>query len=85
MVECSYFFVSSPLLCRCVRFNVRLLKELVQTYTEENAQRGKEYAEALIVHSVSDPSSFVLDDLLTFPAVKVLEGEKVHEVWRRLH
>ena len=62
------------------RLCVRLLKELVRTFTEEDAERGKPYAEALIVHIVSDPSSFVLEDLLSFPSVKALEGEKIHDV-----
>jgi len=68
------------IVCVCVRLCVRLLKELVQTYSETDADEGRSYAEALIVHTVADSSSFVMDDLLELPAIRRLEGEKIHQV-----
>ena len=62
------------------RLCVRLLKELVKTYTETDADQGRSYAEALIVHSVADSSTFVMEDLLQLPAIRLLEGEKIHQV-----
>ena len=54
----------------------------MQTYTEADAGKGREYAKELIVYKMSEPSSFVFEDLLTYPAVKALEGEKIHDVRR---
>ena len=62
------------------RLPIHILKELLLTYTEEDASEAKTYAEELIVMVVSDPSSFVFDDVLNLAPVKMLENQPIHNV-----
>lgn len=62
------------------RLSIRILKELLLTYTEADAGEAKGYAEKLILLVVSDPTYFVFDEILELEPVKTLENEKIHNV-----
>ena len=57
-----------------------ILKELLLTYTEVDADEAKGFAEELVVMVVSDPSSFIFDDILELAPVKKLADTPVHNV-----
>jgi hypothetical protein len=62
------------------RLPIRILKELLLTFTEEDASEAKTYAEELIVMVIADPSSFVFDYVLDLAPVKILEDQPIHKV-----
>ncbi len=62
------------------RLPIRILKELLQTYTDSDASEVESLAEELIVLVISDTSSFVFDDLLEMAPMKKLEDQKIHKV-----
>ena len=62
------------------RLPIRILKELLQTYTDSDAGEAKGLAEELIVLVISNPSTFVFDDLLEMAPMKKLEDQKIHKV-----
>ena len=62
------------------RLPIRILKELLLTYTDSDASEARGYAEELIVLVVSDPTSHIFDEILSLAPVKTLESTKIHEV-----
>lgn len=54
--------------------------ELLGTYTEDNASQARSDAQKCIVSSLADPNTFLMDNLLTLKPVKILEGEKIHDL-----
>ena len=59
---------------------IRILKELLQTYTDSDADEAQDLAEELIMLVISDPCTFVFDDLHKMAPVEKLEGRKSHKV-----
>jgi len=58
----------------------KVMIELLGTYTEENASQARSDAQKCIVSSLVDPNTFLMDNLLTLKPVKILEGEKIHDL-----
>lgn len=58
----------------------KVMIELLGTYTEENASQAKEDAQRCIVTALGDPSTFLLDPLLSLKPIKALKGELIHEL-----
>jgi len=58
----------------------KVMIELLGTYTEENASHARSDAQKCIVSSLADPNTFLMDNLLTLKPVKILEGEKIHDL-----
>lgn len=54
--------------------------ELLGTYTAENASHAREDAIRCIVSALADPSTFLLDPLLSLKPVRFLEGELIHDL-----
>jgi len=59
---------------------LKLLLELLGTYTKENASKARADTLKCIISSVSDPNVFILDHLLLLEPVKFLEGETIHNL-----
>ena len=62
---------------------IRILKELLLTYTESDASEGQKYAEELIKLVIADPTSYVFDDVLDLAPIKSLENSRICKV--RMH
>ncbi|XP_064634582.1 eukaryotic translation initiation factor 3 subunit M-like [Lineus longissimus] len=60
--------------------STKVMIELLGTYTEENASQARDDAHKCIVTCLGDPSTFLLDHLLTLKPVKFLEGELIHDL-----
>lgn len=54
--------------------------ELLGTYTDENASYAREDAIKCIVTALADPTTFLLDPLLSLKPVRFLEGELIHDL-----
>jgi len=58
----------------------KVMIELLGTYTAENASHAREDAIRCIVSALADPSTFLLDPLLSLKPVRFLEGELIHDL-----
>jgi len=58
----------------------KVMIELLGTYTEENASQARIDAQKCIVSSLADPNTFLMDNLLALKPVKILEGERIHDL-----
>lgn len=58
----------------------KIMIELLGTYTEENASQARSDARKCIESSIADPNTFLMDNLLALKPVKILEGEKIHDL-----
>ncbi|KAF5287691.1 hypothetical protein FQA39_LY15791 [Lamprigera yunnana] len=58
----------------------KVMIELLGTYTAENASYAREDAIRCIVSALADPSTFLLDPLLSLKPVRFLEGELIHDL-----
>ena len=58
----------------------KVMIELLGTYTEENASQARDDAHRCIVTCLSDPTTYLMDHLLSLKPVKFLEGEPIHDV-----
>ncbi|XP_064077264.1 eukaryotic translation initiation factor 3 subunit M-like isoform X2 [Macrobrachium nipponense] len=58
----------------------KVMIELLGTYTTENASQAREDAHRCIIASLADPSTYIMDHLLTLKPVKFLEGELIHDL-----
>ncbi|XP_074660082.1 eukaryotic translation initiation factor 3 subunit M-like [Tubulanus polymorphus] len=58
----------------------KVMIELLGTYTEDNASQARDDAHRCIVTCLGDPSTFLLDHLLTLKPVRFLEGELIHDL-----
>lgn len=58
----------------------KVMIELLGTYTEDNASQAREDAHKCIVACLCDPSTFLMDHLLTLKPVRFLEGELIHDL-----
>ncbi|XP_048242219.1 eukaryotic translation initiation factor 3 subunit M-like [Haliotis rufescens] len=54
--------------------------ELLGTYTEDNASQARDDAHKCIVTCLADPSTYLMDHLLSLKPVKFLEGELIHDL-----
>lgn len=54
--------------------------ELLGTYTDENASYAREDAIKCISTALADPTTFLLDPLLSLKPVRFLEGELIHDL-----
>lgn len=54
--------------------------ELLSTYTQENASQARDDAHRCVLAAIADPSTFLLDPLLSLPPVIFLEGELIHDL-----
>ena len=68
----------------CCRLPIRILKELLQTYSDSDASEAESLAKELIRLVISDPCTFVFDDLLELAPVKKLESQQIHKVSGRV-
>ncbi|CAF1324283.1 unnamed protein product [Didymodactylos carnosus] len=59
---------------------LKLLLELLGTYTKENASKARPDAIKCIISSIGDPNVFIMDHLLLLEPVKYLEGETIHNL-----
>ncbi|RWS30505.1 eukaryotic translation initiation factor 3 subunit M-like protein [Leptotrombidium deliense] len=59
---------------------LKVMIELLSTYTEENASKARLDAHRCIVSCVADPNTFLMDHLLALKPVKFLEGELIHDL-----
>lgn len=66
-----------------LRLPIRILKELLLTYSDADASEGKSYAEELIKLVILDPSSFIFDDILELPPIKALADQNIHNVRKK--
>jgi len=58
----------------------KVMLELLNTYTTENASQAREDAQRCIVASLADPNIYLLDHLLPLNPVKFLEGNPIHDL-----
>jgi len=58
----------------------KVMIELLGTYTTENASQAREDAHRCIIASLADPTTYIMDHLLTLKPVKFLEGELIHDL-----
>ncbi|CAG9791898.1 unnamed protein product [Diatraea saccharalis] len=58
----------------------KVMIELLGTYTDENASYAREDAIKCIVTALADPTTFLLDPLLSLKPVRFLEGELIHDL-----
>ena len=58
----------------------KVMIELLGTYTDKNASHAREDAIKCIVSALADPTTFLLDPLLSLKPVKFLEGELIHDL-----
>lgn len=58
----------------------KVMLELLGTYTTENASQARDDAHRCIIASLADPSTFIMDHLLTLKPVRFLEGELIHDL-----
>jgi len=68
------------LACKNSENATKVMIELLGTYTEENASQAREDAHRCIVTCLADPSTYLMDHLLTLKPVKFLEGELIHNL-----
>merc|ERR1712015_411758 len=54
--------------------------ELLKTYTEDTASSAREDAHKCITSALADPTTYLLDHLLSLKPVKFLEGEPIHDL-----
>ncbi|CAH1787809.1 unnamed protein product [Owenia fusiformis] len=66
--------------CKQTDKGTKTMIELLGTYTEDNASQARDDAQRCIVTSLRDPTTFLLDHLLTLKPVKFLEGELIHNL-----
>lgn len=66
--------------CHQIEKATKVMIELLGTYTEENASQARDDAQRCIVTCLSDPSTYLMDHLLTLKPVKFLEGEPIHDL-----
>ena len=59
---------------------LKVVTELLSTYTKENASKSRDDAHKCIVYCINDPNIFVFDSLLLLEPIKYLEGELIHNV-----
>jgi len=59
---------------------LRVMVELLSTYSEEDAAEAAADAEKCIVTSLKDPATFLMDRLLPLKPIKALEGKPIHEL-----
>jgi len=59
---------------------MKVMLELLATYTEENASHARDDAHRCIVTCLADPNIFIMDHLLMLKPVRFLEGELVHDL-----
>ena len=62
------------------RLLIRILKELLLLYKESDAAEAQTYAEELIKLVVSDPTTYIFDDVLDLAPIKALEWSKIYSV-----
>lgn len=60
---------------------LKILNELLSTYTKENASKARDDAHRCIVYCINDPSIFIFDSLLLLEPIKYLEGELIHNLF----
>ena len=60
---------------------LKVLHELLGTYTKETASKAREDAHKCIVYCINDPSIFIFDSLLVLEPIKFLEGEVIHNLF----
>jgi len=58
----------------------KVMIELLGSYTESTAAQAKDDARRCVVTSLADPSTYLLDHLLTLKPVQQLKGDKIHDV-----
>lgn len=58
----------------------KVMIELLGTYTDENASYAREDAIKCIATALADPTTFLLDPLLSLKPVRFLEGELIHDL-----
>uniref|UniRef100_A0A2A4K4M6 Eukaryotic translation initiation factor 3 subunit M n=1 Tax=Heliothis virescens TaxID=7102 RepID=A0A2A4K4M6_HELVI len=58
----------------------KVMIELLGTYTDENASYAREDAIKCISTALADPTTFLLDPLLSLKPVRFLEGELIHDL-----
>lgn len=69
--------------CACFSFSEeasKVMVELLNTYTDENASEAKEDAQNCIVSFLAKPNVLIMDHLLRLRPVAALEGEPIHRV-----
>lgn len=59
---------------------MKVMLELLATYTEENASHARDDAHRCIVTCLADPNIFIMDHLLMLKPVRFLEGELIHDL-----
>jgi translation initiation factor 3 subunit M len=59
---------------------LKVMIELLGTYTTGNASCAREDAMKCIVTALADPNTFLLDPLLSLKPVRFLEGEVIHDL-----
>lgn len=61
--------------------SLKVVTELLGTYTKENASKSRDDAHKCIVYCINDPNIFVFDSLLLLEPIKYLEGELIHNLF----
>lgn len=66
--------------CHLSDMALKVMVELLSTYSEQDAKDAKSDAERCITASLADPNTFLLDHLLPLKPIKALENTPIHNL-----
>lgn len=68
------------LACQVSDMALKVIYELLNTYSEQDAKDAKEDAERCITACLADKNTFLMDHLLPLKPIKALEGTPIHHL-----
>lgn len=66
--------------CQMSDLGLKVMVELLSTYSEQDATEARADAERCIAATLADPSTFLMDHLLPLTPIKALQGQPIHEL-----
>ena len=66
--------------CQMSDMGLKVMVELLSTYSEQDATEARADAERCIAATLADPNTFLMDHLLPLKPIKALQGQPIHEL-----